>query len=734
MNKINYYIDRSKQFAVKFKELYGLAGCAAVPLVLIKFMVFYGLMSVKSNLVLIWLLSWTLTYYLFKAFKNKLIPAVIYLVLSLLMFADVTYCSFFNKYLSVALLGSAGMLGDVTASIKEIMKPVNFLMLLDAAVVLGAVISHQVKDKKKKQAELVQQDELESGLGKGTASHADDQSEEESASERDILAELDAITLKETQAVEQALADGAVRESTAEGQEGVLLRADAQEEKPLGRVERKRTERKRKREKTKRLRHYRNQTIPLALILLLILTSAWSPFMQSLAKQEFYTYHIGDIAGEVLGLNGPTHIMEFADNYETEKEGPLFGVAKGKNLVVIQVESLQNFTIGLNYNGKEVTPFLNSLLEDKTVYFDNYYQQVGTGNTSDAEFATNNSIMGSIEAFTYQLYEKNYFRGLPWLLKDQGYETAVLHAHENRDFWNRDDIYPSLGFDHYYGGLIGDTERPGGNFNMTEWMGWGLTDTEFYPQAMEYIKELPEPFYSFVITLSNHHPYEMLDKYKFIDLKPEDEGTLVGNYLNSVAYTDYALSELFDEFKKAGLYEDTVFAIYGDHMGLPSSEETDQVMGRLLGHSYDWDDRMNIPLLIHIPQAADDVTQTIHHPGGQIDFLPTISYVMGLDHLDTIYLGHNLFTYKQGLVAEHAYLPYGSFFTDGYGFQMARSGVFKDGRAWDLNTREDVPVNDFYEDYVRSIEISDTSVYILQEDILRKVYEEGKSREEVFKK
>ncbi len=670
MEIVKKYIENLTCFFEKFKNKYGLLGCGAVILVILKFIVFYHLMSVKSNALIICLISWAILYFLFTSFKNKLIPSVIYLIVSILMFADVTYCSFFNKYLSVAMIGSASMLGDVTASIKEIMRPINFFMLIDAIVILAAVIMQMLKKNKDEKQSLECSDDF------------------------------------------------------------------AQEELKKNfyksRISRKREERKRKRQRIKKIKNYRTQMIPIIMIVILIMASSASPFIQSIAKQEFFTYHIGDVVTETFGLSEQKHIMKFEDSYENEKNGPLFGVANGKNLVVIQIESYQNFLLGMNYNGQEITPFLNSLIEDKSVYFDNYYQQVGTGNTSDAEFETNNSIMGSIEAFTYQLYEKNYFRGLPVLLKEQGYETAVLHAHENRDFWNRDDIYPNLGFDHYYGGLIGDPNHSDGNFEMTEWMGWGLTDSEFYPQAMEYIKELQEPFYSFVITLSNHHPYEMLDKYKYIDLKREDEDTLVGNYLNSAAYTDYALSKLFEEFKKAGLYEDTVFALYGDHMGLPSEEQTNEIMERLIGHEYDWDDRMNIPLIIHIPSADDSITTTIHNAGGQTDFLPTIAYVLGFDHLDTIYLGHNLFNYDKKVVAEHAYLPYGSFFIDGYGFEMSRDGVFKNGRAWDLNTRKEVDVDQFYDYYMKSREISDTSIYILKNDILRKVYEEGKSREEVF--
>lgn len=39
------------------------------------------------------------------------------------------------------------------------------------------------------------------------------------------------------------------------------------------------------------------------------------------------------------------------------------GVAKGKNLILIQTESFNNFVIGATYNGQEITPNLNKLLK-----------------------------------------------------------------------------------------------------------------------------------------------------------------------------------------------------------------------------------------------------------------------------------------------------------------------------------------------------------------------------------
>ena len=105
---------------------------------------------------------------------------------------------------------------------------------------------------------------------------------------------------------------------------------------------------------------------------------------------------------------------------------------------------------------------------------------------------------------------------------------------------------------------------------------------------------------------------------------------------------------------------------------------------------------------------------------------------MGLEHLDTVYLGHNLFNYSDGIVAQHQYLPYGSFFSDGYAVEMPMSGVFANARAWNRETREEVEIDAFYDKYIKAREVSDTSMYILKNDLLRKIYKGGLSREKAF--
>lgn len=603
----------------------------------VKFSIFYHLVQVNANRGLVVLLSCLITGLILLSFKNKWISVSLYLLISFMMFVDITYFSFFNRYLSLSMLGAAEVVGDIGDSIRQVMRPVNFAMFLDVILFYAFLIYKKVPLKSEEKGKLT-------------------------------------------------------------------------------------------------LKSMRIPAVLLLIITLIVSNFPGSDLLTSLSNQEIYSFRVKDAVANTIG-NGPESEIGIAFGYENHKDGPLFGVAENKNLVVIQLESLQNFVIGLEYNGQEVTPNLNKLIEGNSIYFDHYYQQTGSGNTSDAEFATNNSILGSLTSYTYKNYTQNYFRGLPVLLKEKGYSTASYHAHETRAFWNREEMYPNIGFDTFYGGIINDTQkRANGNYFMNEWMGWGLTDSKFYEQTIPYMKTMKEPYYSFIITLSNHHPYVMLDKYNFIELLPEDKDTLAGNYLNSAAYTDHALGEFLEALKAEGMYENTVFALYGDHSGLVNSEETDEVMGRILGKKYDFEEVMHVPLILHLPETEADVHQRVSIAGGQLDFLPTIAYLMGFDELDTVYMGQNLLTAKTGFVAEHTFMLKGSFFLDDIAFEMSRDGIFENARAWDVETGEPVSLDGLYEYYQKSLEVSDTAQFILDQDLIRKVFIEKQSLEALLNK
>jgi phosphoglycerol transferase MdoB-like AlkP superfamily enzyme len=733
-------LDRLTAKPLEVRARYGVLALVASAAVPLKLLLFYKIIGVTTNFFFVWAVTASLTYLLFTSFRNKWIPAVIYLMLSILMFCDVTYSSFFNRYLSVNMLGAAGFLGDITASIKEVLKPWFFLILADAILVLAALGATVKKGKSDKpedeKPEEIERTETEDETASKEAEITDPWIEELAVSSDAVSTE--AVEITEPAEVTEAIDTTEVTEIA----EPVEMIATPDETPPVVPEKAQRSNqrvRKSRREKKRKIvewfSDHKSPVAALLIICLLVFNVTGSFFITSLSNQEIYSFHVKDIVNKLTGQTqanaGSEYMAAVTDSYETEKSGPLFGVAKGRNLIVIQVESLQNIVLNKTYNGQEITPNLNKLINGgDSIYFDHYYQQIGSGNTSDAEFATNNSIYGTLASYTYKLYANNYFKGLPKLLKEQGYETAVYHAHEDRHFWNREDAYASLGFDTYHGGIEG-TDK--GQYNMTEWMGWGLTDTEFFKQTTPYITEMKQPFYSFVITLSNHHPYVMLDKYQFIKLLPEDKGTIFGNYLNSAAYTDYAIGQFLQELKDEGLYDNSIIAIYGDHMGLPKTdEEIKESVSRFIGKEYDFDTMMNIPLIINIPNADREVGQMVSHSGGQLDFLPTIAYLMGFDKLDTVYLGHNLLTIDSGFVAEQTYMTKGSYFQDDIIYEMSRDGVFENGRAWNIKTGKSVPVKDCYDGYMKSMGLINTSEYILKNDVLRKIYEDNQDVAAVF--
>lgn len=730
----NQMLDKAKIVVQAFREKYGVLALFGFAAVLLKLLLFYGLVGVSANFLFVWLVTCGLTALLFSSFQNKWVPAVIYLLFTLLMFADLTYSSFFNRYLSVSLFGMVSVLGDVTDSIKEVVKPQFFLLFLDNVLIFAILWQKKIQGKGAQGAVASVE-----AVGEETG----DEGRIEEANQWDLeiepltdLSQLDEFLPSlleeqipaETETSLEARLEDLFGEKTGEAEE------EQEEEEERQRMTR--TQRRLQRKKSSLpnmvlgwASRHKSPLIAVILLLVLVFNITGSFLITSVSNQEIFSYHLKDIVNTLVGKSsynwtGDT-LYPFEDTYQEEKNGPLFGIGEGKNLIVIQVESFQNFVINADYYGQKITPNLNQLLRENTIYFDNYYQQIGTGNTSDAEFATNNSIHGSLASYTYRLFAQNYFRGLPVLLGERGYDTAVYHAHEDRLFWNRENAYSAIGFDTYVGGIGGKAK---GQYEMTEWMGWGLTDTEFFQQTMPYLKKLKEPFYSFIITISNHHPYQMLEKYNFIDLRPEDKDSIVGNYINSAAYTDYALGQLFDQLKEEGIYENSVIALYGDHLGLAKNDiHIAKSMKRFLGKNYDFDTALNVPLIITVPGAEEDIRQTVSISGGQMDFLPTIAYLMGIESLDTIYLGHNLLTIDSGFVAEQTHMKKGSFFQDDIVFDMSRDGVFENSRAWNRKTGKSVPLEACYEGYLRSMGLINTSEYILKNDVLKKVFLDGES-------
>ena len=444
--------------------------------------------------------------------------------------------------------------------------------------------------------------------------------------------------------------------------------------------------------------------------------------INTIKAQELFTYHLVDIKNtitkdEKVEADGILTKADIEDlkSRASLKEGNLTGIGKGKNLIVLQVEAFQNFAVGLTYDGQEITPNINKLIEDKSsIYYNNYHQMIGRGNTSDAEFVSQNSLYPSMEEPTYTQYVNNTYYGLPWLLRDNGYNAWVFHGYK-ADYWNREEAYVNQGFQRFI------SEK---DFDFDDIIGFGLKDEDFFDQSIHYLKELDKkdenPFYAFMITLSSHTPFLMPEEYQTLKIREEHKDTMLGNYLQAIHYTDKEIGRFIESLKKEGLYDDTVIAIYGDHFAVLSTDENEQpIMSDLLGERYDFDSMMNIPLIIHVP--GEDIHEINTTLGSQLDFYPTIANIMGYNNEKGLVFGRDLNNTEENYVFPQTYMLKGSVITDTSVLEISRDGIFEHSRAYDRETRKEIDINQFKALSKKAEEEINKGHYILKHDTLKEL-------------
>lgn len=330
-----------------------------------------------------------------------------------------------------------------------------------------------------------------------------------------------------------------------------------------------------------------------------------------------------------------------------------FGLAKGRNVIFVTLESTQRFVMDERVNGREITPFLNKLRK-KSYDFTHFYQQTEQGKTSDSEFITANSLYPSSSGAVFFTKSGHRFNTMYHMLKDHQYYSAVLHAN-HKAFWNRDEMYGTFGIDRFF-----DADE----FKVTQEnsTGWGLKDKEFLEQSAEKLKKLPQPFYASLLTLTNHFPFE-IDKQDQLIEEPDTSSDLLNRYVTTVRDEDEALKHFFKKLKKEGLYDNAMIVLMGDHYGI--SEAHNQGLAEFLGKEeitpFDTVQLQRVPFIIHIPGVTDRAPETIASAAGQVDVRPTLLHLLGIETKGSIQFGNDLFS---GERTPFAVLRNGSFITD----------------------------------------------------------------------
>ncbi|WP_044894424.1 LTA synthase family protein [Bacillus alveayuensis] len=422
-----------------------------------------------------------------------------------------------------------------------------------------------------------------------------------------------------------------------------------------------------------------------------------------------YNFHIYDALLQsktsaqraLADSNNLVEIENYLNANEKQPNEEMHGIAKGRNVFIVSLESFQNFVINEELNGQEITPFLNDFIK-QSYYFDNFYHQTGQGKTSDSEFLLENSLYPLGRGSVFFTHANNEYNATPEILKNYGYYTAVFHAN-NRTFWNRDVMYNALGYDHFFS--MKDFEIMEENS-----VGWGLKDIPFFEQSVQMLKDLPQPFYTKYITLTNHFPFELEEEDKFIEEFDSNDG-VVNRYFTTVRYTDEAVKVFIQKLKEAGLYDNSVIILYGDHYGI--SENHNTAMSQFLEKEeitpFDTVQLQRVPLIIHIPGITDQNPKVFHHVAGQIDLKPTILNLLGIDQENDIQFGTDLFA-KDRL--PFVVLRDGSFITDKH--------VYTRGVCYKIETGEPAEDANACEPYMEKAKNElDYSDEIIYGDLLR---------------
>lgn len=361
---------------------------------------------------------------------------------------------------------------------------------------------------------------------------------------------------------------------------------------------------------------------------------AWAPFQtfSDISPLGYHGYDIYYYTNKEMTLTDAqkNEIKTwFDENKEDLPDNKYKGMFEGKNLIAIQVESLENFVIGQKVYGQEITPNINKLLKN-SLYFDNIKEQNNSGISSDCDLMVNTSMLPVRDGSTFFGYPWTEYNTLQDLLNSKGYNTISTHP-EVPGNWNWAEAHKSFKAD-----KIWDASQ----FDQSEVIGLGMSDESYLKQIGDKLKKEKQPFYTFLVTLTSHGPFEVPEDKQYLNLPEDLNENMLGAYFQSVRYTDEAIGKFINQLKEEGLLENTVIMLYGDHCGVHKFYEDDIKDSPLEG---DWwkDNEKEIPFMIYNPSIKGE---TISKEGGQIDFLPTIAYLLGFnrDAFDSTAMGRVL--------------------------------------------------------------------------------------------
>ena len=239
------------------------------------------------------------------------------------------------------------------------------------------------------------------------------------------------------------------------------------------------------------------------------------------------------------------------NNNNSKQEYNLFD----KNIILIIVESLETFTINQKIDGQEITPFLNKLIKDSlTFYAPKVVTQVKDGMSSDAQLIINTGLLPLQNGAA--CYLSRTYPSISQLLKHKNhFSSCITFIGYTPSIWNQVSMCNYLHYDKLY-----DIK----DFDYNDSFNIGMSDIALFEQSIPIITKLEQPFFIQFITASSHTPFIIPQTCKKINISNKYHPDLI-KYIESINYTDNALSILFSRLNEANLLNNSTIILTGDH-------------------------------------------------------------------------------------------------------------------------------------------------------------------------
>lgn len=282
-----------------------------------------------------------------------------------------------------------------------------------------------------------------------------------------------------------------------------------------------------------------------------------------------------------------------------------------KNIIFILVESYLSVTSDLVVDGKEITPNLNKLKHDSTVYFNSHMRpNVSIGESADGQFIYMAGLLPLHSEITVSKAKHDTIIGLPEQMKKILPELkSYTLIPTNPSLWEQKPMTEAYGFDNLYSMIDYEAELKDNNNGF-------LTDGMIFKYASIKDDSTPQPFFSLLLTMTMHQPYESFEKHGF-EVTDKNLPQRYKNYLNNCHYFDMQIGKYFEELKAKGIYENSLIVIVADH----------DARSRYL----DMEGKITDDIPIYIINGGFNPSEAWHGECNQLDVYTTILDIMGID-------------------------------------------------------------------------------------------------------